>query len=194
MKSEGCCVAVDRSKNPPQTEGQPAYSVTVQESIISSPPVSQGTVVFHVTRKLVVWTSERLSPAIEADKRPGPKGNPPALPSRMTSNSNHQIASEGNDSVSRQDLETLFVHDDEPLDRATLLSKLAQFGSPCDIKWMSSTANPFEDIRGIRNPWNENREVHVARNVTPLHPRAGCDLINVWKQKGQDEVRHEMPA
>lgn len=184
---EGYCVAVDRGRNPPQAERRRAYSVTAHDKIIPSPPVSQGTVVFHVSRKLVVWTSERLSPAVEAGKRPGSEGKP-ALPSRMTSNSNHQVASEGNDSVSHQALDTLFVHDDEPLDRATLLSKLAQFGSPCDIKWMSSTAIPFEDIRGIRNPWNENREVHVARNVTPLHPRAGCDLLNVWKQKGQDEV------
>lgn len=62
-----------------------------------------------------------------------------------------------------------------------LLSKLEQFGNPCQIEWLSTQNVPFDDVRGIKNAWNSNKEVHVARNITAVEPSAADALLNLWR-------------
>ncbi|KIX07357.1 uncharacterized protein Z518_02010 [Rhinocladiella mackenziei CBS 650.93] len=64
-----------------------------------------------------------------------------------------------------------------------LLSKLERFSSPCRIKWHSTENIPFDEVRGLKNSWNSNNEIHIARNVTAVEPRAGTALIKFWREK-----------
>ncbi|KIW18838.1 hypothetical protein PV08_03127 [Exophiala spinifera] len=66
-------------------------------------------------------------------------------------------------------------------------SELQHLSEPCRIKWHSTVNLPFDEVRGLRNPWNENKEVHVARNVTAVEPDAAESLLERWKRK--DEAR-----
>lgn len=66
-------------------------------------------------------------------------------------------------------------------------SELQHISEPCRIRWHSTVNLPFDEVRGLRNPWNENKEVHVARNVTAVEPDAGEMLLVRWRRK--DEAR-----
>lgn len=41
---------------------------------------------------------------------------------------------------------------------------------------------PFGRTHGLRNPWNGNREVKVARDGTEIEPKVGRDLIQLFQQ------------
>lgn len=68
----------------------------------------------------------------------------------------------------------------EPKQDTGLVEMLEQFGNPCDIEWISTKAIAFDEVRGIKNAWNGNKEIHVARNVTAVEPRAATELLKVW--------------
>lgn len=74
-----------------------------------------------------------------------------------------------------------------PSNQAQLLSKLEQFGNPCQIEWLSTKEIPFEEIRGIKNAWNSNKEVHVARNVTAIETNAASYLLKSWNINTNDD-------
>jgi RNA recognition motif-containing protein len=54
------------------------------------------------------------------------------------------------------------------------------FGKPFKIKWMSTDRLPFYRTRGLRNPWNANREVKIARDGTEIEPSIGRRLVNMF--------------
>ncbi|KAJ5986733.1 Nucleotide-binding alpha-beta plait [Penicillium sp. IBT 35674x] len=54
------------------------------------------------------------------------------------------------------------------------------FGRPFRIQWLSSKRVPFHRARGLRNPWNGNREVKVARDGTELEPTVGRKLVSLF--------------
>ncbi|KIV78075.1 hypothetical protein, variant 2 [Exophiala sideris] len=54
------------------------------------------------------------------------------------------------------------------------------FGKPFKIKWMSAERLPFYRTRGLRNPWNANREVKIARDGTEIEPSTGRRLIAMF--------------
>jgi hypothetical protein len=54
------------------------------------------------------------------------------------------------------------------------------FGKPFKIKWMSTDRLPFYRTRGLRNPWNANREVKIARDGTEIEPSVGRRLVNMF--------------
>lgn len=59
------------------------------------------------------------------------------------------------------------------------------FGKPFQIKWQSTEKLPFYRTRGLRNPWNANREVKIARDGTELEPSIGRRLIGMFEQQAQ---------
>jgi len=59
------------------------------------------------------------------------------------------------------------------------------FGKPFEIQWLSTTRLPFYRTRGLRNPWNANREVKIARDGTELETNVGRRLIQMF-QRGND--------
>ncbi|KAF2973079.1 hypothetical protein GQX73_g653 [Xylaria multiplex] len=54
------------------------------------------------------------------------------------------------------------------------------WGKPFNLEWRSTIRLPFYKTRGLRNPWNSNREVKIARDGTELEPTAGRKLIGLF--------------
>ncbi|POR31259.1 Uncharacterized protein TPAR_08531 [Tolypocladium paradoxum] len=56
------------------------------------------------------------------------------------------------------------------------------WGKPFRLEWLSTSRLPFYRTRGLRNPWNSNREVKIARDGTELEPSVGCRLIGLFNR------------
>jgi hypothetical protein len=56
------------------------------------------------------------------------------------------------------------------------------WGKPFNIEWISTNRLPFYRTRGLRNPWNSNREVKIARDGTELETTVGERLIRLFHQ------------
>lgn len=59
------------------------------------------------------------------------------------------------------------------------------FGKPFKIKWISTDRLPFYRTRGLRNPWNANREVKIARDGTEIEPSIGRRLVSMFHRPQQ---------
>ena len=59
------------------------------------------------------------------------------------------------------------------------------FGKPFKISWQSTERLPFYRTQGLRNPWNANREVKIARDGTELEGTIGKTLIGMFEQQAQ---------
>ena len=66
---------------------------------------------------------------------------------------------------------------DEPTQPA---GTVQAFGKPFKISWISTNRLPFYRTRGLRNPWNSNREVKIARDGTELETSVGRRLIQMF--------------
>lgn len=64
-------------------------------------------------------------------------------------------------------------------------------GRPFRIEWISTARVPFYRIRGLRNPWNANREVKIARDGTELEPSVGKRLMHMFHRPLQVPVPHQ---
>ncbi|KAK4459361.1 zinc finger CCCH domain-containing protein 45 [Cladorrhinum samala] len=56
------------------------------------------------------------------------------------------------------------------------------WGKPFQLEWLSTNRLPFYRTRGLRNPWNSNREVKIARDGTELEPSVGRKLIGLFNR------------
>lgn len=56
------------------------------------------------------------------------------------------------------------------------------WGKPFKLEWLSTARLPFYRTRGLRNPWNSNREVKIARDGTELEPGVGRRLISLFNR------------
>jgi hypothetical protein len=63
---------------------------------------------------------------------------------------------------------------------------VSSFNKPFKIEWISTDRLPFYRTRGLRNPWNANREVKIARDGTELEPSVGRRLLSMF-HKPQSE-------
>jgi len=73
----------------------------------------------------------------------------------------------------------------EDLSQKESKSQQTTFGKPFKISWQSTERLPFYRTRGLRNPWNANREVKIARDGTELEPTIGRKLIGMFEQQAQ---------
>lgn len=67
---------------------------------------------------------------------------------------------------------------DESMEKSTVVSK--SWGKPFRVEWMSTSRVPFYRTRGLRNLWNANREVKIARDGTELEENVGKRLIQMF--------------
>jgi hypothetical protein len=80
--------------------------------------------------------------------------------------------------------------DDEGIDEdssetgETIEAEPQTWGKPFRIEWMSTARVPFYRTRGLRNPWNANREVKIARDGTELEPSVGQKLVQLFQWQG----------
>jgi hypothetical protein len=58
------------------------------------------------------------------------------------------------------------------------------WGKPFKVEWMSTNRLPFYRTRGLRNPWNANREVKIARDGTELETGVGRRLVQMFHRPG----------
>lgn len=58
------------------------------------------------------------------------------------------------------------------------------WGKPFKLEWLSTARLPFYRTRGLRNPWNSNREVKIARDGTELEPGVGRRLVGLFNGGG----------
>ena len=56
------------------------------------------------------------------------------------------------------------------------------WGKPFKLEWLGTKKLPFYRTRGLRNPWNSNREVKIARDGTELEPSVGRRLIGLFNR------------
>lgn len=54
------------------------------------------------------------------------------------------------------------------------------WGRQFKIEWLSTLRLPFFRTRGLRNPWNANREVKIARDGVELEPSVGRRLVQMF--------------
>jgi hypothetical protein len=57
------------------------------------------------------------------------------------------------------------------------------WGKPFTVEWMSTNRLPFYRTRGLRNPWNSNREVKIARDGTELETSVGRRLTQMFHRE-----------
>jgi hypothetical protein len=62
------------------------------------------------------------------------------------------------------------------------------FGKPFKIAWVSTDRLPFYRTRGLRNPWNANREVKIARDGTELEPSVGRRLLSMFHKPPSESL------
>lgn len=60
--------------------------------------------------------------------------------------------------------------------------EIKTWGKPFNLEWLSTNPLPFYRTRGLRNPWNSNREVKIARDGTELEPSIGQKLIGLFNR------------
>ncbi|CAD6441416.1 4ae0da81-dcda-412f-a481-07960a0d47e7 [Sclerotinia trifoliorum] len=66
------------------------------------------------------------------------------------------------------------------------------WGKPFKLEWISTTRLPFYRTRGLRNPWNSNREVKIARDGTELETSIGKRLVGLF-HRVQSPVAPNLP-
>lgn len=69
---------------------------------------------------------------------------------------------------------------ESPAKRSTDDETGQTWGRQFEIKWLSTSRLPFYRTRGLRNPWNANREVKIARDGTELEPSVGRRLVQMF--------------
>lgn len=64
------------------------------------------------------------------------------------------------------------------------------WGKPFKLEWISTTKLPFYRTRGLRNPWNSNREVKIARDGTELETMIGRRLVALFHRPPSPAPSH----
>jgi hypothetical protein len=70
--------------------------------------------------------------------------------------------------------------EESPTKDAPERSNSQSWGRQFAIEWISTSRLPFYRTRGLRNPWNANREVKIARDGTELEPNVGRRLVQMF--------------
>lgn len=70
----------------------------------------------------------------------------------------------------------------EDIDEGVLSGDVQAFGKPFKIEWLATNRLPFYRTRGLRNPWNANREVKIARDGTELETSVGRRLVQMFQK------------
>jgi hypothetical protein len=78
--------------------------------------------------------------------------------------------------------------DEAPQADMDSLAVAQSWGKPFKIEWVSTNRLPFYRTRGLRNPWNANREVKIARDGTELEPSVGERLVQMFHRLGPSTV------
>ncbi|CEJ90667.1 hypothetical protein VHEMI06434 [[Torrubiella] hemipterigena] len=86
--------------------------------------------------------------------------------------------------IEREDVDVVDGEDDDVKSTKTddADEEIQTLGKPFHLQWLSSSRLPFYRTRGLRNPWNSNREVKIARDGTELEPSVGQKLVALFNR------------
>lgn len=70
--------------------------------------------------------------------------------------------------------------DDDTSSNGSVQEDTQSWGNPFKVEWITTARLPFYRTRGLRNPWNSNRFVKVARDGTELETTVGRKLIRLF--------------
>ena len=79
---------------------------------------------------------------------------------------------------------------------ATTTATTAQgqsIGRPFRIQWLSTERVPFHRTRGLRNPWNANRGVKIARDGTEIEPSVGAQVVELFHIPSSATMAYRVP-
>ncbi|KAF8434227.1 YT521-B-like domain-containing protein [Terfezia claveryi] len=71
----------------------------------------------------------------------------------------------------------------KPDETDELLAGTKSWGKPFNVQWISTTKLPFYKTRGLRNSWNSNREVKIARDGTAVEETVGKRLLQMFHHR-----------
>lgn len=81
----------------------------------------------------------------------------------------------------------------EEIEEAVVSGDAQAFGKPFKIEWLATNRLPFYRTRGLRNPWNANREVKIARDGTELETSVGRRLVTMFQKTTPSEGSQAPP-
>lgn len=55
-------------------------------------------------------------------------------------------------------------------------------GAAFKVEWLQTRPVPFSAVKKLRNPWNENKSLRVARDGTEIAIDTGVELISLWEK------------
>lgn len=84
--------------------------------------------------------------------------------------------------------ETIKASEIEEVEDSALSSGAQAFGKPFKIVWLATNRLPFYRTRGLRNPWNANREIKIARDGTELETSVGRRLVQLFQKPTSEPV------
>ncbi|TIA45895.1 hypothetical protein D6C79_05374 [Aureobasidium pullulans] len=144
---------------------------------------------FGYARMLSPITSDSAAPSASLRPRPqdldnGPKSIPTpatqwAPKGRVVDDSargtifwevDNSESEEGADGIASQ----------QPQEEKAGSQQAQEWGKSFKVEWISTNRLPFYRTRGLRNPWNENREVKIARDGTEIEPSIGQRLVQMF--------------
>lgn len=183
------------SIRPSTTPDQSSTEAGIKIPTLASENFASGTICYEPERRRIVWEAVQDSDQGSEDDDWSSSADSPTtnfLPSPwgttfesrdIFTHARSEVPLTAHDTPFKSaSIKALWDPEDLPVvpNQNLLLSKLEQFGNPCQIEWLSTAEVPFEEIRGIKNAWNGNKEVHVARNVTAIETRAASYLLRSW--------------
>lgn len=121
-----------------------------------------------------------LTPAPASEEAPAdPAGAPQSIPTPATATApKGRIIDDSARGTIFWEADHLEDEEGSP-DKATGTSG-QNWGKQFQIEWLSTSRLPFYRTRGLRNPWNANREVKIARDGTELEPSVGRRLVQMF--------------
>lgn len=84
--------------------------------------------------------------------------------------------------------ETRKAEEADNAEELALTGEAQAFGKPFKIEWISTNRLPFYRTRGLRNSWNANREVKIARDGTEIETTVGRRLIQMFQKPPSPSV------
>ncbi|CAO1623842.1 unnamed protein product [Parajaminaea phylloscopi] len=63
--------------------------------------------------------------------------------------------------------------------------------NPFKVDWRQTRPLPFSAVKHLRNPWNENKSLRVARDGTEVAIDTGAELISLWERYLRDQAPDE---
>jgi len=55
------------------------------------------------------------------------------------------------------------------------------YGQFFRVEWISTARTPFRRVRGLRNSWNQNKEIKIARDGTEIETSLGEKLLHILR-------------